>query len=39
MVGPGMSYKQMDTGDFIPSRQNPEEDTPVKDMRKIPELF
>ena len=40
MVGPGMGYKDMVTGDFIPSRQATvhEPETAV-DMTKIPDLF
>ncbi len=41
MVGPGMGYKEMDTGDFIASRpitaiHSPDDDF---DMTKIPDLF
>ena len=45
MVGPGCSYSEMLTGDFITAREpEPEasvgsEDTEEKDMTKIPELF
>jgi len=40
MVGPGMSYREMLTGDFIVPRdagEKPAEEE--KDMTKIPELF
>ncbi len=40
MVGPGMGYKEMDTGEFIASRpaasHGSDEDL---DMTKIPDLF
>jgi acetolactate synthase-1/2/3 large subunit len=39
MVGPGMGYKEMVTGDFIksrPARRRPPEDV---DMTKVPDLF
>jgi len=44
MVGPGMPYRDMLTGDFIPARKAPqpakaEETKPVVDMTKIPDLF
>ncbi len=42
MVGPGMGYKEMITGDFIPAREVPKGDAEPdvdKDMMKIPELF
>ncbi len=41
MVGPGMGYKEMNTGDFIVPREAPAEpDTAEEaDMMKIPELF
>jgi acetolactate synthase-1/2/3 large subunit len=40
MVGPGMGYKDMVTGDFIPSRQaSAHEPETVVDMTKIPDLF
>ncbi len=41
MVGPGMGYREMITGDHIPARE-PEEavsETPEVDMTKIPDLF
>ncbi len=40
MVGPGMGYKEMDTGEFIASRPatSPKEDDDL-DMTKIPDLF
>jgi acetolactate synthase-1/2/3 large subunit len=40
MVGPGMGYKDMVTGDFIPSRQASAHEPDVTlDMTKIPDLF
>ncbi len=41
MVGPGLAYKEMLTGEFIQAREIPKEDTPEDnvDMTKIPELF
>ncbi|MCP4642966.1 MAG: biosynthetic-type acetolactate synthase large subunit [bacterium] len=43
MVGPGMGYKEMNTGEFIPAREvAPESEDKAeeeKDMTKIPELF
>jgi acetolactate synthase-1/2/3 large subunit len=41
MVGPGMSYKEMITGEFIPSRKTIAEEKPSEpiDMTKIPDLF
>jgi acetolactate synthase I/II/III large subunit len=40
MVGPGMSYRQMLTGDFIAAREVEEKSVEEeKDMTKIPELF
>ena len=38
MVGPGMSYKHMLTGDWIPSRA-PEDEQVDIDMTKVPDLF
>ncbi len=38
MVGPGMSYQEMDTGDFIVSRSVPEKPE-RSDTLKVPELF
>ena len=42
MVGPGMGYQEMITGDFIQSREAVPSETPPEDdvdMTKIPELF
>jgi acetolactate synthase-1/2/3 large subunit len=42
MIGPGMGYKEMITGDYIPAREVPKgeaEPEEEKDMTKIPELF
>jgi len=40
MVGPGMGYKEMDTGDFIVSRPAPVHSVDDDlDMTKIPDLF
>ncbi len=41
MVGPGMGYKEMVTGDFIVAREvhRPEKEHEEVDMTKIPELF
>lgn len=39
MVGPGMGYKEMITGDYIPARAVPKAEHKDKDMTKIPELF
>ncbi|MCL4218068.1 MAG: biosynthetic-type acetolactate synthase large subunit [Candidatus Hydrogenedentes bacterium] len=38
MVGPGMSYKQMITGDWIPSREQKDEQAEA-DTTKMPDLF
>ncbi|MBN2309769.1 MAG: biosynthetic-type acetolactate synthase large subunit [Candidatus Hydrogenedentes bacterium] len=42
MVGPGLGYREMNTGEFITPRtpkQPPSEEPEEKDMTKIPELF
>lgn len=39
MVGPGMGYDAMITGDYIVSRAEEHKETEEKDMTKIPELF
>ena len=40
MVGPGMGYKDMVTGDFIPNRQSSVHEPDLElDMTKIPDLF
>lgn len=39
MVGPGMGYKEMITGDFIPARGAEPKEHEEKDMTKIPDLF
>jgi len=42
MVGPGMGYQEMITGDFIQPREAAPSETPPEDdvdMTKIPELF
>ncbi|MBX7259220.1 MAG: acetolactate synthase, large subunit, biosynthetic type, partial [Candidatus Hydrogenedentes bacterium] len=42
MVGPGLSYKDMITGDFIPKREPEVEEKQAPepiDMTKIPDLF
>lgn len=41
MVGPGMGYKEMITGEYIPAREIPvlDEEEEGIDMTKIPELF
>ncbi len=39
MVGPGMGYREMTTGDFIAARESDQEPEEEKDMMKIPELF
>ena len=41
MVGPGMSYREMQTGEFIARREMPEAPASGEeiDMTKIPDLF
>src|SRR5512134_2526535 len=40
MVGPGMGYRDMITGEFIHSRQTTsQEPSPDVDMTKVPDLF
>ena len=40
MVGPGMGYREMKTGEFIVSRTTPaDSEEPQVDMTKIPDLF
>ncbi len=41
MVGPGMGYKEMITGDYIPAREVPKNDdaTAETDMMKVTDLF
>ena len=39
MVGPGMGYKEMLTGDYIKARKVKVEKTEEADMEKVPDLF
>ena len=39
MVGPGLGYRDMFTGDYITGRETPPEKKDEIDMTKIPELF
>jgi acetolactate synthase-1/2/3 large subunit len=39
MVGPGMGYKEMITGKFIPARETQKPDHEAVDMTTIPDLF
>ena len=39
MVGPGMGYKEMVTGEYIASRSPGGSGTEDVDMSKIPDLF